>query len=152
QEVPDTQVVTWEFPRACLVWEHRMWSKHGTEGMGFGIAFYGDKGTLLVDERSWKVVDADGQPAEKLQGSRSTQGAGVHVRNFLDCVRSREKPNADIEIGHLTTRLCHLGNIAHRVGRKLTFDPAREAFKDAPDADALLSREYSSRFEMPSQV
>ena len=55
QEVPDTQIVTYEFPNACLVWEHRMWSKHGTEGRGFGIAFYGDKGTLVVDEKGWHV-------------------------------------------------------------------------------------------------
>ena len=152
QEVPDTQVVTWEFPRACLVWEHRMWSRHGTEGKGFGIAFYGDKGTLIVDEKGWQVEDPDGGKPETPVGGKATDGLGAHVRNFLDCVRSRQKPNADVEIGHLSTRLCHLGNIAQRVGRKLTFEPAREAFKDAPDADKLLSREYGSRFEMPSQV
>lgn len=152
QEVPDTQVVTWEFPEACLVWEHRMWSKHGTENLGFGIAFYGDKGTLLVDEKGWRVEDPDGGTPAKPVGGKASNGMAAHVQNFLDCVRSRDKPNADIEIAHLSTRLCHLGNIAHRVGRKLTFDPAREAFKDAPDADRLLTREYSSRFEMPSQV
>ncbi|MFO0909603.1 MAG: Gfo/Idh/MocA family oxidoreductase [Isosphaeraceae bacterium] len=150
QEVPDTQIVTWEFPESCLVWEHRMWSKHGTEGSSFGIAFYGDKGTLIIDEKGWHVTDPDGNPPTKpLSGKPS---GGSHVRDFLDCVRSRYNPNADIEIGHLSTRLCHLGNIAHRVGRKLTFDPLREAFKDAPEADALLTREYSSRFEMPSEV
>ena len=45
QEVPDTQITTWAFPDSCLVYEHRMWSNHPTEGSGFGIAFYGDKGT-----------------------------------------------------------------------------------------------------------
>jgi predicted dehydrogenase len=152
QEVPDTQLVTFEFPNACLAWEHRMWSKHGLEGSSFGIAFYGDKGTLIVDEKGWHVADPDGGPPEKPVGGKATNGVGAHVQNFLDCVRSRNKPNAEIEIGHLSTRLCHLGNVAHRLGRKLTFDPAREAFKDAPDADKLLAREYSSRFEMPSQV
>ncbi len=152
QQVPDTQIVTYEFPNACLVWEHRMWSKHGTEGRGFGIAFYGDKGTLLVDEKSWNVEDPDGGKPEKPVGGKATNGVESHVQNFLDCVASRQKPNADIEIGHLSTRLCHLGNIAFRTGRKLTFDASREAFKDAPEADKLLSREYGTRFEMPSQV
>ncbi len=152
QEVPDTQIATFEFPNACLVWEHRMWSKHGTENKGFGIAFYGDKGTVIVDEKEWKVEDPDGGKPEKPLGSKQSNGVPAHVQNFLDCVHSRQKPNADIEIGHLSTRLCHLGNIAYRVGRKLNFDPAREAFKDAPEADKLLSREYGSRFEMPSQV
>jgi predicted dehydrogenase len=146
QEVPDTMVVTWEFPSACIVWEHRMWSKHGTEQNGFGIAFYGDKGTLIVDQNAWHVEDG-----EKAEG-RSSAGQAAHVQNFLDCVRARNRPNADIETGHLSTRLCHLGNIAYRVGRKLIFDPAREAFVNDPEADKLLSREYSSRFEMPSHV
>jgi predicted dehydrogenase len=146
QEVPDTQVTTWEFPNAVIVWEHRMWSKHGTEGSGFGIAFYGDQGTLIVDEKSWRVVD--GPEA----GGTQTTGMSAHIQNFLDCVKSRNKPNADIEIGHLSTRLCHLGNIAYRLGRKLTFDGASEQFPNDPQANRLLSREYSNRFEMPSQV
>ena len=123
-----------------------MWSKHGTEAKGFGIAFYGDKGTLIVDEANWRVEDGP-----KGEG-KSSGGATAHFQNFLDCVRDRRNPNADVEIGHLSTRLCHLGNIAHRVGRKLTFDAATESFPGDAEANALLSRAYSSRFEMPSQV
>lgn len=147
QEVPDTQVVSWEFPHAVMVWEHRMWTKHGQENTGFGIAFDGENGTLLIDEKGWRVVDG----SDKASG-KPTDPMTPHIQNFVDCVQSRKAPNAEIEIGHLSTRLCHLGNIAQRVGRKLTFEPATESFKDDKAADALLSREYSSRFEMPSQV
>jgi predicted dehydrogenase len=147
QEVPDTQVVTWEFPECAIVWEHRMWSKHGLEGSGFGNAFYGDKGTLIIDEKGWRVEDG-----EKAEGKGASNSQAAHVANFLDCMRSRKAPHAEIEVGHLSTRLCHLGNIAHRVGRKLTFDAASESFPGDSEANALLSREYSSRFEMPSQV
>ena len=146
QEVPDTQIVTWEFPKACIVWEHRMWSKHPAEGSGFGVAFYGDKGTLIIGERSWRIEDGDGS-----RGQGGPDGQQLHVKNFLDCVKSRNKPNADIEIGHLSTRLCHLGNIAFRTAKKLTFDPARESFHDH-DVNTLLSREYGSRFAMPAHV
>jgi predicted dehydrogenase len=146
REVPDTQVVTYEFPKACIVWEHRLYDKHPMEGLGFGIAFYGDKGVLTVDEKGWKVHDG----AEA--GGKATQGLSAHLTNFVECVKSRNTPNADVEIGHLSTRLCHLGNISHRVGRKLTFDAATESFPGDREANALLSREYSSRFEMPSQV
>ena len=146
QEVPDTQVATWEFPKAAIVWEHRMWSTHGLEGSGFGIAFYGDKGTVIVDEKSWHVADGG------KEGGQQTVGQSAHIRNFLDCVRDRKAPNADIEIGHLSTRLCHMANIAHRVGRKLTFDAATETFPGDAEANRLLGREYSSRFEMPSHV
>jgi predicted dehydrogenase len=146
QEVPDTQITTWEFPGACLVWEHRMWSKHPAEGAGFGVAFYGDKGTLIIGEKGWHIEEGDGS-----RGQPGPDGQRLHVKNFLDCVRSRNKPNADIEIGHLSTRLCHLGNIAFRTGKKLTFDAARESFHDNA-VNAFLSREYSNRFAMPSQV
>jgi predicted dehydrogenase len=146
QEVPDTQLVTWEFPGACLAWEHRMWSKHPTERSGFGVAFYGDKGTLVIDDHGWRIEDGD-----RSESKAAGDGQALHVQNFLDCVKTREKPNADIETGHLSTRLCHVGNIAYRTGKKLTFDAAKEAFHDAA-ADSLLAREYSSRFEMPSQV
>ena len=146
REVPDTQVVTYEFPKACIVWEHRLYDKHPMEGLGFGIAFYGDKGVLTIDEKGWKVQD--GVEA----GGKSTGGLSAHLTNFVECVKSRDTPNADVEVGHLSTRLCHLGNIAHRVGRKLTFDAATESFPGDTEANALLSREYSSRFEMPSQV
>ena len=129
-----------------------MWSKHGIEGSTFGIAFYGDKGTLIVDDKGWHVEDADEAAGKPTESEPSTEPRPAHIQNFLDCVKVAQKPNADIEIGHLSTRLCHLGNIAHRIGRKLTFDAATESFRDAPDANKLLSREYSRRFEMPSQV
>ncbi len=146
QEVPDTQVTTWEFPGCCLVWEHRMWSKHPDEGIGFGVAFYGDKGTLITDGNSWRIEDGDGSKSKP-----GPDGQQLHVKNFLECVKNRNKPNADIEIGHLSTRLCHLGNIAFRTGKKLTFDGERESFHDA-DVNSFLSREYSQRFSLPTEV
>ena len=146
QETPDTQTTTWEFPGACLVYEHRLWSNHGIESEQFGVAFYGENGTLIVGEKGWRVEERASAHSKATNGGQSK-----HVQNFLDCVKSREKPNADIEIGHLSTRLCHLGNIAFRTGKKLAFDAASESFKDS-EANTLLSREYSTRFEMPSHV
>ncbi|MEO6809657.1 MAG: gfo/Idh/MocA family oxidoreductase, partial [Isosphaeraceae bacterium] len=148
-EVPDTQVVTWNFPekKTSIVWEHRMWSTHGLDGSGFGIAFYGDKGTVIIDSKSWRVEDGP-----KGGGSAKVEQQAAHIANFLDCVKTRKAPHAEIEIGHASTRLCHLGNIAHRLGKTLTFDAKTESFPNEPEANNLLSREYSSRFEMPSQV
>ena len=146
REVPDTQIVTWEFPGACLVWEHRLWDRQPLGGQGFAIAFYGDKGVLTVDEDGWKVEG--GAKA----GGKASAGLDAHLANFVDSMRSRATPNADIEVGHLSTRLCHLGNISQRVGRKLHFDASTESFPSDPEANALLAREYSPRFEMPTHV
>jgi hypothetical protein len=75
-----------------------------------------------------------------------------HVANFLECVGTRARPHTDIEQGHLSARLCHLGNIAHRVGRVIAFDGATETIPGDAEAAALLRREYSDRYELPSQV
>ena len=85
REVPDTQIVTWEFPESCIVWEHRLYDKHPLEGLGFGIAFYGDKGVLTVDEKGWKVED----------GAEGGQGDGrphPPPDNFVDCIKTRSSP------------------------------------------------------------
>jgi hypothetical protein len=66
----------------------------------------------------------------------------AHHDNFLACIRSGERPHADIEVNHLTTALCHLGNIATRAGRAIRFDPQTEQVLHDDEAARLLGREY----------
>jgi predicted dehydrogenase len=63
-----------------------------------------------------------------------------HMQNFLECVRQRKRPAADVEIGHRSATVCHLGGIAMRLGRKLRWDPAKERFIDDEQANKMLSR------------
>lgn len=77
-------------------------------------------------------------------------GIPNHVRDFLDCMRSRKRPVCDIEIGHKSTITCHLGNIAYKLGRKLVWDDATETFPNDPEANALLTREARKGFELPT--
>ena len=74
----------------------------------------------------------------------------AHVQDFLDRIRDGKTPLADIEEGHKSTRLCHLGNIAHRVGRSLKFDAATETIPGDKEANQLLGREYRKGFELPT--
>ena len=64
-----------------------------------------------------------------------------HVVNFLDCVRSRKKPNSDIETTHRTTSACIIANISLRLGRKLRWDREKEQFIDDADANKMLNEE-----------
>ena len=147
QQVPDTQVACWEFDDCVLSYEHRMWSKHGMEGGAyFGVAFYGDNGTLIIDDKAWRVEDGP------TAGGPASDSQVAHVLNFLDCIRTREQPNADIAIGVSTARLCHLGNIAHRLHQNLAFNADTGTFGDHSNANALLGRIYGTRFAMPEQV
>jgi predicted dehydrogenase len=146
QQTPDTMLVTYDFPGTTILWEHRIWAKTGVEGKSFGIILYGEKGTLVIDKGGWHVED--GVEAS----DKGSEDQRPHLRNFLDCIRSHRRPNADIEQGHLSTRLCHLGNIAYRTGRRLAFDTSTETLRGDEAANRLLGRTYRPPFVMPEKV
>jgi predicted dehydrogenase len=144
QQTPDTQTASFDFPNCTLVWEHRIWAKKDLEGESFGLAIHGEKGTLVVDSKGWHVKDGV-EASEKQSGGFDT----AHVANFIDCIRNGGTPNADIEEGHKSTRLCHLGNIAFRTSRTLKFDAKTETLGGDAEAEKLLGREYRKGFELP---
>jgi predicted dehydrogenase len=147
QQWPDTQYVVFEYAgdgqktkTKQLIFEQRIWSPYFQEGHENGNAFYGTKGVMILGKKDgWKVTLAGNKPGPSAAGTFSLP---AHHQNFLDCIRGGARPNADIEIGHLTASLCHLANIATRVGRVVRFDPQTEQIADDPDAAKLLRREY----------
>ncbi len=146
QQTPDTHIATFDFPGCCVVWEHRIWSRTGVEGQPWGIALYGQHGTLLFTNKGWHVIDG-------IEASDKPSGMDrVHLQNFLDCIRTGRRPNADIEEGHKSTRMCHLGNIALRLGRTLRFDPKTETVRDDAEANRMLGRAYRKPFVLPERV
>ncbi len=145
KEVPDTQVTTYDFGDFMLVWELQSFaSHHPVEGAGHGTAFYGTDATLTADGNGWRLYDKKGKIA--LSGDAKPLR---HEQNFLDCMKSRKAPNADIEIGRLSTTLCHLGNVSVRLKRDVTFDPKSETFGSDSEANALLKKSYRKGFELP---
>jgi predicted dehydrogenase len=146
QQTPDTQVATFDFPGTTLVWEHRIWSRTGLAGESFGVMLYGEKGTLVLDHKGWHVEDGVAASDKAAEIERP------HLRDFLDRVRDRKRPRAPIEEGHKSTRLCHLGNIAYRLGRALTFDAATETVVGDAEANKMLARIYRKGFAVPEKV
>jgi predicted dehydrogenase len=144
QETPDTLVVTYDFGDRAITWEGRSWHPRGFEGNGFGIAFYGEQGTMVLDGGGYRVLDMKGMEVSRGSGAG---GDGAHLQNFLQCVRSGARPNAEIEEGHKSTLLCHLGNIAWRVGRTLNLDPKTGRITGDGEAAALWRREYRKGWE-----
>ena len=69
-----------------------------------------------------------------------------HMGNFFDCIRSRQAPICEAEIGHRSVSVCHLGVLAMQLGRKLDWDPLRERFVNDPEADQHLAREQRKPF------
>lgn len=147
QQFPDTQYAVFEYPgdrrvgqRKQLIFEMRTWSPYRQEGFENGNAFYGTEGMLLLGKNdAWQLFG----PKNKLRDSMEYADREVpHQRNFVDCIRTGRLPNADVEIGHLSATLCHLGNIAARVGRSLTFDPQKEQIVGDEEANRLVNRTY----------
>ncbi len=93
-------------------------------------------------------VDAIRARIETITADASEQPK-THLRNFIDCVKTRGTPTTDLETGHISTTLCHLGNIAHLLGREVAFDPTALHFGTDAAANALLGREYRKGWELP---
>lgn len=140
QETPDTQLVTYDFGDKSIAWEHRTWNKRGLDGGDFGIVFYGDEGSVAINNRGYQVADMAG--AERASGPVAS-GEPEHLQDFLTCIRSGDRPCADIEVGVKSTLLCHLGNIAYRTGRTVEMDQQACAIKDDAEQQALWGREYN---------
>ncbi len=102
---------------------------------GGGI-FVGEKGRIRID-RGICRSEPDEELAENAVRAARDQG-GDHIQNWYDCIRSRQRPRADIEFGHRTATLCHLVNIARWTGRRLRWDPVKEEFIGDPVANAYL--------------
>lgn len=159
-ETPDTQTITINFPNntACT-WEGRSCNGHNSEGSGRGVIFYGEKGTVEYGgANGYQVFDADNKlilevkdntPFDPKNAVSPTELLdGLHLKNFCEAIRGKEKINAPILEGHKSTLLPQLGNIAYRVGRVLKCNPQNGHILNDPEAMALWSREYAKGWEI----
>ena len=129
------------------------WSKP-QRGPYLGGIFVGEKCKIEINRNKFTTNPSefvknppDPALAEKWEGDGWV--ALGHIENWFDCMRSRAKPNADVEIGHRTVTIGHLINITREVGRKLRWDPATEQIVDDPEANALLDRPRRKGWELP---
>jgi predicted dehydrogenase len=139
QEWPDTLMVTYDFePGYLMTYEMRVWNAYHLHDESEGAAVYGDEGSMIIGNSRWRAFDPKGKLIQEEKGSYNDLG---HAQNFLDCMRTRAKPTADLEtVGHPSSILCHLGNCAWRAGRTLRFDPVNYQFVGDADANQYLTR------------
>jgi predicted dehydrogenase len=176
-EMPDVLQVTYEYDGFVLSYEACNINAHGTGGrtpeMNYygmrdktdrpnGEAYYGTNGALFCDrigfeiypepvavartrrERS-KPIEAYRMEAKRQQSKDATD---LHAAHFIECVRSRKTPNADVEIGHRSTTVPLLGNIAYKTGRKLVWNAAKEDFVNDAAASKLLGRKARKPWDL----
>jgi predicted dehydrogenase len=152
-ETPDTQQALYEFDGYTMLWDHGIGIDGGYYGRSHGVGFVGNNGTLVVDRGGWEVMPEGGDnPAmERVELQKGDgQGLNNHMKNFIDCIKDRDKvPNTNIEIAANTARVCHLGNIAFKTGRRLYWDADKSNFIGDDDANNYLVPTYRAPWELP---
>jgi predicted dehydrogenase len=161
QETPNTQLATFDYGDCQLIFEVRglLTGAEGAMPQGghvIGNLFYGSDGWVMVDVNEYKIFKGEKSElaSEVKYKEKRAWDTTPHIANFLSAVRSRKTAdlNAGIEEGHLSAALCHLANTSYRLGRKLTFDPARERFVNDEQANRMLTRDYRRPYVVPEKV
>jgi predicted dehydrogenase len=114
------------------------------------MAFVGTEGTLVINDGGWEILREPGKDtleAKKFPGGPNPRPA--HIRNFLDCVKSRTQPVENLEVGHHVSTVAHLGNLALRTGRRLVWDAAREQVVGDRAANRLVRPAYRPPWKLP---
>lgn len=145
RETPDTFSAVYEYPGLTMTYMLRHWNGL-TRPLGrfgksnHGIEFHGTDASLYIDRRGFELCPVGDQPqAQSVEGGNGTE---AHIRNFIDCVKSRNKPNSSADFGHPPSVATFLGNISYRTGRKIHWDPDTETIIGDAQASDYLSREY----------
>lgn len=166
-ETPDTQDALFEYPGFTALWSHREASQGRSAGEG--LEFFGTKGSMTLTREGFEIFsDMEIPPENQIPQWMGHPAGGpqfhaevrphpwtaamkerapenllaAHVRNFLDCIKSRQRPAADVEDGHRVATACHLANISLRLGRRLKWDPEKEEITGDPEASSHLLRPY----------
>jgi hypothetical protein len=168
KETPNFQTSVFRYTKRNVMLEYSIRNAYSNSegGMGESIPFtlgdkrdshaviiYGSEGYMLLpDYTSYYVhLGRDRKLAKKRIGTGDRDPVGLHLRNFLQAMRSRKSADlaAEAEEGRKSAALCHLANIAYRVGRTLKIDPATEEICGDVEASALSTRAYRHGYELP---
>ncbi len=124
----------------------------GDRGPGLGAIFTGEKGKIEINRNKLASNPKELVRASDNPGPNRRPESAYHIENWIDCIKTRERCNADIEIGQRATTLCYLVNIVRdigRVGEVIRWDPAAERFTNSDDGNDLVDRKRREGWELP---
>ncbi len=152
RETFDTMSVIYQMPDHNITFEHVAGTENGPWGRNYGLAFIGNDATLVIDRSSWDLYPemAGGKykvPAMPRQNGRDAHEP--HLKNWIDCIRSRKEPNCTIEMGRLTAIYTHMANIALRTNSRLVWNEGSKNFGNNAAANALLMPAYRKPWTLP---
>ena len=156
RDIPDTLETVYEMPSGCLI-VFGQYEASGASALRRGLLeLRGTKGALYVDDRGYEIVPERGgqfqdpEPRmDPVQGKTDDGDLTVqNIANFLECIKTRETPLADVEIGHRSTTFSHLGNIALASKSRIDWDAANERITNNEEANSLLHYEYREPWKL----
>jgi hypothetical protein len=144
RETPDTQQSTFEYPGFVAVYETRFGNRqmmlNRDQGLfEYGILFHGSKATLYLDRSLYRIVPEKDSGVEAADVRRSDNSNVKHWANFVQCIRTRERPASDIEICNRSSMSCHLANASLRSGVRIDWDAATNTARQK-EAHSFLTR------------
>jgi len=146
-ETPDTMQAAYEYPGFLASWEHRSNNTELSTSRLMGINFHGSRGTLYVDRAIIRITPEKGSDLAPFEMKRVADPHPLHWANFLDCVRTRQRPNSDIETCVKSSITSILGNLSLRAASRLDWDHQRQTVLQEA-ARPLLHREYRSPWKL----
>jgi len=153
-ETADTQAVIYDFGNFLLEWDHVGGNSVGQYGRNYGVAFVGNNGTLVVNREGWEIIPEMDDKKPRMEATPLQEADykdhEKHVRNFLDCVKSRQQPICDVDFGRNSAVLAHMGNISYRTGNKLLWDNSTRKFVSDDKANALITPTYRAPWKLPT--
>jgi predicted dehydrogenase len=148
RQTPDTLQATFRYPSFVCTYENREGNGHPLDGHGYGILFHGTEATMFLDRSGFQIFPEGQDDAVPMQAGSLPESHARHMRNFLDCTRSRQTPVSDIEVGHRSTSTAILANIAYRTGHQLTWDRETETIQGDAEASKLLDLAYRAPWKL----
>jgi predicted dehydrogenase len=155
--IPDTMEAIFEFASGRFLTFSQYEASSGGAMNSGDIELRGTLGTVYADEKSFEVIPAKGGQFNKWEGKIEPQKVVSeenvdltyrHIRNFLECVRTRQTPNADVEVGHRSTTFALLANIALETKARLDWDQSTERFSNSEVANTLLHYRYRDPWKL----
>ncbi|GEO11895.1 Gfo/Idh/MocA family protein [Segetibacter aerophilus] len=153
-ETFDTMSVSYQMKDYTINWEHSAGLQQGPYGRTYGLAFVGNDATLVLDRSSWELFPEydNAKKTTKVPAMPKQTGAdsqAEHMKNFLECVKSRKDPNCTIENGRLVAAYAHMANIALRTNSRLVWNENDRNFGKNDAANALIMPKYRKPWSLP---
>ena len=151
-ETPDIQQAIYKYPKHMMVWECGLNPGIGPYKQGHGVAFVGNKGTLVLSRSGWELLPDQDEKRNPYFEEKSQKhygdGLNEHVQNFLASIRKGETLNTPVEVGAKTAIVSEMGNMAYRIGKRIHWNDSEKLFAEE-EANKLMALNYNPNWQLP---